>query len=46
VLSSLHDVLKHDIDEAAGQQVRQSLKSTSSDTVLVVPVPGFAPASR
>jgi hypothetical protein len=46
VLSALHDVLKHDIDEAAGQQARQSLKTTSSDTVLVVPFPGPAPASR
>jgi hypothetical protein len=46
VLSALHDVLKHDIDEAAGQQVRQSLKATGSDTVLVVPVPDPAPASR
>ena len=46
VLSALHDVLKHDIDEAAGQQPRQSLKTTSSDTVLVVPFPGSVPASR
>ena len=46
VLSGLHDVLKHDIDETAGQQARQSLKTTSSDTVLVVPFPGSAPASR
>jgi len=46
VLSALHDVLKHDIDEAAGQQARQSLKTTSPDTVLVVPFPGSAPASR
>jgi len=46
VLSALHDVLKHDIDEAAGQQARQSLKTTSSDTVLVVPFPGSAPESR
>ncbi len=46
VLSALHDVLKHDIDEAAGQQARQSLNTTSSDTVLVVPFPGSAPASR
>jgi hypothetical protein len=46
VLSALHDVLKHDIDEAAGQQARQSLKATSSDTVLVVPFPDSAPASR
>ncbi len=37
VLSALHDVLKHDIDEAAGQQARQSLKATSSEAVLVVP---------
>jgi hypothetical protein len=46
VLSALHDVLKHDIDDAAGQQARQSLKTTSSGTVLVVPFPGSAPASR
>ena len=46
VLSALHDVLKHDIDEAAGQQARQSLKAASSDTVLVVPFPGSVPASR
>jgi len=46
VLSALHDVLKHDIDEAAGQQARQSLKTTSSDTVLVVPFPDSTPASR
>ena len=46
VLSALHDVLKHDIDEAAEQQARPSLKKTSSDTVLVVPFPGSAPASR
>ena len=46
VLSALHDVLKHDIDEAAGLQARQSLKATSSDTVLVVPLPDSTPASR
>jgi hypothetical protein len=46
VLSALHDVLKHDIDEAAGQQARQALKTTSSETVLVVPFPGFASASK
>jgi len=46
VLSALHDVLKRDIDEAAGQQPRQSLKTISSDTVLVVPFPGSVPASR
>jgi len=43
VLSALHDVLKHDIDEA-GQQARQSLKTTSSETVLAVPFPGSAPS--
>jgi len=42
VLSALHEVLKHDIDEAAGQ----SPKTTSSDTVLVVPFPDSVPASR
>ncbi len=46
VLSALHDVLKHDIDEAAGQQARQPLKTTSSDTVLVVPFPASVSASR
>jgi hypothetical protein len=46
VLSALHDVLKHDIDKAAGQQARQSLKATSADTVLVVPLPDSSPASR
>ncbi len=46
VLSALHDVLKHDIDEAARRQARQSLKTTSSDTVLVVPFPGSVSANR
>ena len=46
VLSALHDVLKHDIDEATAPQARQSLKTTNSDTVLVVPFPGSASASR
>ena len=46
VLNALHDVLKHDIDAAAGQQARQSLKATSSGTVLAVPFPDSAPASR
>ena len=45
VLGALHDVLKHDIEEA-GQQARQSLKATSADTVLVVPLPDSSPASR
>jgi hypothetical protein len=46
VLSALHDVLKHDIDDAAARQARQSLKTTSSDTVLVVPFPGSVSAYR
>ncbi len=46
VLSALHDVLKHDIDEAARRQARQSLETTSSDTVLVVPFPGSVSAYR
>ena len=45
VLSALHDVLKRDIDEAS-QQGTHSLKTPSSDTVLVVPFPGSASASR
>jgi hypothetical protein len=46
VLSALYDVLKHDIDEEAGQQAKQLLKATSSDTVLVVPFPDSTPASK
>ncbi len=46
VLSALHDVLKHDIDDAAAQQAGQSLKTTSSDTALVVPFPGSVSAYR
>jgi hypothetical protein len=46
VLSALHDVLKQDIDKAAGQQARQSLKATNSDAVLVVPFPESVAASR
>jgi hypothetical protein len=46
VLSALHDVLKHEIDKAAGQQAVQSLKATNSDTVLVVPFPESVAASR
>ena len=45
VLSALHDVLKHDIDEAS-QQGTHSLKTSSSDTVLVVPLPGSVSACR
>ena len=45
VLSALHDVLKHDIDEAAEQEAH-SLQTSSSDTVLEVPFPGSVSASR
>jgi len=38
VLSALHDVLKHDIDEATLQSKR-SLKAANSDGVLMVPLP-------
>jgi hypothetical protein len=41
VLSALHDVLQHDIDETT-QQARSSLKTASHDTVLMVPSPGAA----
>jgi hypothetical protein len=45
VLSALHDVLKHDIDEA-NQDAQQALKTTNSDTVLVVPFPGASDGGR
>ena len=45
VLSALHDVLKRDIDEAS-QQGAPSLKTSSSNAVLVVPFPGSVSASR
>jgi hypothetical protein len=45
VLSALHDVLKHDIDEGA-QQSKRSLKASSSDEVLVVPLPISPSGSR
>ena len=45
VLSSLHDVLKHDIDEAR-QQTQSSLNTASADTVPTVPFPGRSSESR
>ena len=45
VLSALHDVLKHDIDEAA-QPAKPALKTASSDEVLVVPLPGSRSGSQ
>ena len=45
VLSALHDVLKHDLDEA-NQEAQHTLKATNSDTVLVVPLPGASPGNR
>ena len=44
VLSALHDVLKHDIDEA-NQEARRALKA-NSNTALVVPLPGSSPEAR
>ncbi len=40
VLSALHDVLKHDIDEA-NQDARRTLKAENSNTVLVVPLRSY-----
>jgi|SRR5215471_13406308 len=45
VLSALHDVLKHDIEEA-NREARRALKATNSDTVLVVPLQGSAVGVR
>jgi len=41
VLSSLHEVLRHEIDEAA-QREKDSLKTASTDELLIVPVPSAA----
>ena len=45
VLSALHAVLKHDVDEASKNET-QSPPTSSSSTVLVVPFPGSVAASR
>jgi hypothetical protein len=45
VLSALHEVLQHEIDEAT-QEPKGSLKATGSDTVLVVPFPGSDSGGR
>ena len=45
VLSALHEILRHDIEEASQRDTR-SLESSSSDTVLVVPFPGSVSAYR
>jgi hypothetical protein len=45
VLSSLHDVLKHDIDEA-NQEAHGTFKAANSNTVLVVPLPGSSLEGR
>lgn len=45
VLCALHDVLKHDIDEA-NQEARRTLRTMNFDTVLVVPLPGSSPGGR
>ena len=38
LLSALHDVLKHDVDQAT-EQARRSVRNANAETVLVVPVP-------
>ena len=45
VLSALHDVLKHDLDEAT-QPSKRTLKAASSDEALVVPWPGSPSAGK
>jgi len=45
VLVALHDVLKHDMDEAA-QRPKRFPKAASSDEVLVVPLPMSPSGSR
>jgi hypothetical protein len=45
VLSALHDVLKHDLDDA-NLEAQRALKATNSNTVLVVPLPGSSPEIR
>ena len=45
VLSALHEVLKHDIDEA-NQETRRTLKASNSNAILVVPSPGSSPEGR
>jgi hypothetical protein len=45
VLSALHDVLKHDIDEA-NEQGNHPVRTTRSGSVLVVPLPGSASVAR
>jgi hypothetical protein len=45
VLSALHDVLKHDIDEA-NQEARRALNAANANTVLVVPLPASSPEAR
>jgi|SRR5215469_7678862 len=45
VLSALHDILQHDLDEAT-QKARASLKIESANTILTVPLPGSPSAVR
>jgi len=45
VLSALHEVLKHDMDEAT-LRLKNSLKAASSDEILLVPMPTSPAASR
>jgi len=45
VLSALHDVLRHDMEEAT-QRRESSLRTARADTVLVVPCPSSALGCR
>ena len=45
VLSALHDVLQHDIDEAASQS-RRIVQAANADDVLVVPLPSSPSGGR
>ena len=45
VLSALHDVLQHDIEEAT-QKAKAPVKTARPDTVLVAPLPDFASAAK
>jgi hypothetical protein len=45
VLSALHDVLQHDIEEET-QKAKASVNTARSDTVLVVPLPDLASAGK
>lgn len=45
MVSALHDVLQHDVDEST-QQSKRFVKTARSDEVLMVPLPNSPPESR